>query len=84
MHAKTESMSRNRKKPPAESSPPADRHRQRRLAPIRGMFLDPCEVLMLRLGITNFSELVNLAVREKLERHQLWPPPPQPPSPPSS
>lgn len=53
-----------------------DRHRPRKMVAIRGLFHDPAAVLMRRLGIVDLTELVNMALREKLEREQLWPWPP--------
>ena len=45
----------------------------RNMVNIRQQFLDPLEVLKVRLGFENMTELVNQLVREGLERNQLWP-----------
>lgn len=50
-----------------------DRHKPRRMAAVRKHFHGPAEKLAARLGC-DMTELVNLAVRELLEKHGLWPP----------
>jgi len=69
MVATLDSMSRQKKKPEQQS----DRHRPRKMTAIRQHFVEPAQVLMARLGITDLTELVNMALREKLEREKLWP-----------
>ncbi len=54
-----------------------DRHKKRKMVGIRKPFIEPTQKLVERLGLTGFSELVNLALREKLERESLWPPKPK-------
>lgn len=51
-----------------------DRHKKRRMAGIRKQFHQSADVLVERLGLTGLTDLVNLALREKLEREGLWPP----------
>lgn len=54
--------------------PAADRHKPRKMIAIRKQFHDQAEVLRVRLGLDDLTELANLAVRELLERNGLWPP----------
>jgi hypothetical protein len=58
-----------------QPSPSGDRHKPNRLARVRKVLADQAEILAGRLVI-DFTDVVNLAVRELLERHGLWPPSP--------
>lgn len=51
-----------------------DRHRSRKMVGVRKPFHAPAQVLVERLGLTGLGDLINLALREKLEREGLWPP----------
>jgi hypothetical protein len=61
----------------AKKKAPADMHRPRKMTAIRGHFVEPAERLRERLGMKDLTELVNQALREKLEREGLWPVPGQ-------
>lgn len=50
-----------------------DRHKPRRMVGIQGRFLDAGEHAADRLGMS-FAQMVNQALREKLEAMRLWPP----------
>lgn len=58
----------------AKQKPKPDRHKSRMQASIREHFVEPAEKLVKRLGLASVSELVNIALREKLEREGFWPP----------
>jgi hypothetical protein len=58
---------------PKKNKDAADRHKPRKMVGIREQFIAPGDILAHRLGM-GFSEMVNQAVREKLERDGLWPP----------
>jgi len=50
-----------------------DRHKPRRMTGIRAVFIAPVDAASKAIG-TDFTEWVNQAVREKLERDGHWPP----------
>ena len=52
----------------------ADRHKPRKMIAIRKQFHEPAEELRIKLGCDDLTELANIALRELLERHNLWPP----------
>jgi hypothetical protein len=51
-----------------------DRHKPARMVRIRASMTAAGDALAERLA-TDFTELVNIALREFLERHDVWPPP---------
>ncbi len=57
-----------------------DRHKPSRMTRIRGRLADQLQKLVDR-NETDFTSEVNRAVRELLEREQLWPPPGKPAKP---
>lgn len=56
----------------------ADRHKPRRMVAVREQYHEPGDELAKKLGCSDLTELVNIAVRELLEKHSLWPPPKDP------
>lgn len=61
------------KSKPAVDRRPGDRHKERRMVAIRKQFHGPADALIEKLGMTDLTELANVALREKLERENLWP-----------
>jgi hypothetical protein len=51
-----------------------DRHKPRKMVAIRSQYIKPAESLRLQLGCSDMTELANIAMRELLEKHKLWPP----------
>lgn len=62
-----------KRKSNGESAKRADQHRPRKMTAVRGHFIEPAMELVHRLGMADLTELVNQALREKLEREGLWP-----------
>ena len=52
-----------------------DRHKPAKMGRVRKPFADLLDSLAER-HVTTFTEELNIAVREYLERHNLWPPKP--------
>jgi hypothetical protein len=57
----------------------ADRHKPRKMVAIRKQYHHLAEQLAVRLGCSDLTELANIALRELLEKHELWPPPKEQP-----
>ena len=62
-----------RKKQAGKTPRPSDRHKPRRQVGIRGPLAAQAELLADRLA-QDLTQVVNDAVRERLEREGLWPP----------
>jgi methylase of polypeptide subunit release factors len=51
-----------------------DRHKAlRKMVAVRGQFHEPAQYVIEREGFTDLTEFVNVAIKEKLERHNAWP-----------
>lgn len=73
MEATIERMATKKPKP-SDNPPAADRHKPgSKMARIRGPLASPAEAEAIAKAM-DFTEWVNIAVREKLEREGLWPP----------
>lgn len=52
----------------------ADRHKAaRKMVAVRRQFHEPAQHVIEREGFTDLTEFVNVAIKEKLERHNAWP-----------
>ncbi len=60
-------------KPKPADTRTGDRHKERRMVAIRKQFHASADALIEKLGMTDLTELANVALREKLERENLWP-----------
>jgi len=67
-------LDRMGRKPKAATEAKPDRHKPRKMVAIRKQFYDQAEQLAERLGCSDLTELANIAIRELLEKHALWPP----------
>lgn len=67
-------MAKKKSKPSGEEERSKDRHKPHRMGRVRGRLSRQLELLCER-NQTDFTEEVNRAVREMLEREGLWPPP---------
>lgn len=58
----------------SKKKPNADRHKKSKMVRIRQRLAEQAEILAQR-QVTDVTEIVNDALRERLEREGLWPPP---------